>query len=92
MEMHEEAATIAIWLMELAGIASLVAAVLAWKKHAKAGAAFMIAFVLSLVSFAAMARTGYYGGKIRHTEIRANNGTTAEQPQENKSGEKDDDD
>ena len=33
--------------------------------------AYKFVFVSSLICFAAMARTGYYGGQIRHSEIRS---------------------
>jgi uncharacterized membrane protein len=69
--MHEDAANIAIWLMEITGIFSLVAIFMQMKQSTKASSFFMLAAVLSIISFAAMARTGYYGGKIRHTEIRS---------------------
>lgn len=69
--MHEDAANIAIWLMEITGIFSLVAIFIQMKHSAKASSFFMLAAVFSIISFAAMARTGYYGGKIRHTEIRS---------------------
>jgi hypothetical protein len=49
-----------------------------------------IAFALSLLTFGLMARTGYLGGQIRHTEIRT--GAAANVPAgEILGGEKDDD-
>ena len=45
----------------------------AWKKHRVANAVFTSTLVVSLLCFGAMARTGYYGGQIRHTEIRNGN-------------------
>ncbi|MBL0274197.1 MAG: hypothetical protein IPQ06_14300 [Chitinophagaceae bacterium] len=95
--LHEDAATIAIWLMGVTGMASLVALIAAWKKNKAANLLFVITFFLSAVCFAAMARTGYYGGQIRHTEIR-NDGTInpagqgdPANGQEGKAKEKDDD-
>lgn len=70
MEMHEEAANLAIWLMGITGVFSLVAIVLQMKQNPKAASVFLLAGVFSIISLA-MARTGYYGGKIRHTEIRS---------------------
>lgn len=70
IELHEDAATIAIWLMGITGIAALAALFFAWQKRRSATVVFIAAAVLSLISFAAMARAGYYGGQIRHTEIR----------------------
>jgi hypothetical protein len=71
LELHEEAAEIAIWLMGITGLVSLVALVMQKKQSAKANAAFILACILSAFAFASMAQTGYYGGKIRHTEIRS---------------------
>jgi uncharacterized membrane protein len=70
IKLHEDAANIAIWLMGITGIVSLAALFFAWQKRKSASIIFMTAFVLSAICFAAMARTGYYGGQIRHTEIR----------------------
>jgi len=93
IEQHEAAATIAIWIMGITGLAALVALMAYWQKKAAAGVIFTATFILSALSFAAMARTGYYGGQIRHTEIR--NGNTAVQNAGNETGEgkkeKDDD-
>lgn len=88
MEMHEDAAKIAIILMAVTGAASLIALFMSVRKKA-ANLVYIIALVLSLLTFAAMARTGYYGGRIRHTEIA--NGTNTNQ-QENDNGGKGDDD
>ncbi|MFN8305450.1 MAG: hypothetical protein U0T79_01635 [Ferruginibacter sp.] len=71
IHLHEEAATIALWFMGITGLIALLALWLAWKKHRMANAMFVALFVLSALCFAAMARTGYYGGQIRHTEIRS---------------------
>lgn len=68
ISLHEEAAEIAIWLMGVTGIISLAALFMAWKKQKQANNVFLLAFVLSAVCFASMARTGYLGGQIRHTE------------------------
>jgi len=75
IELHEDAANIAIWLMGVTGIVALGALIFAWQKRKSAGIIFTTTFVLSLVCFAAMARTGYYGGQIRHTEIRTGIGS-----------------
>ncbi|GAB2813275.1 DUF2231 domain-containing protein [Ferruginibacter profundus] len=93
IELHEEAAGIAIWLMGITGIVALVAVIFAWLKRKTAGMIFIATFIISVISFAAMARTGYYGGQIRHTEIR--NGNLVNQQHVNEEGnttkEKDDD-
>jgi len=96
IELHEEAATVAIWLMGVTGIGSFGALLFAWQKRKAANGTFILAFALSIVSFAAMARTGYYGGQIRHTEIRnsdvAQNEGLPGNDEGNQVKEKDDDD
>lgn len=100
IELHEEAAEIAIWLMGITGLVSLAALLMSFRKAKQAGTVFILAFILSAVSFASMARTGYLGGQIRHTEISnvAGNGGQVneaggqeQEKGEEKKGEKDDD-
>ena len=69
IDLHEEAAELSIWLMEITGLIALAAFFLQWKKNNKAGISFNILLISAIISFAAMARTGYYGGQIRHTEL-----------------------
>lgn len=71
VEAHEESAETAIFITVAAGAASLLA--LFFRKRPSSRVFFSVAAVLTLVAFAAMARTGYLGGLIRHTEIRADN-------------------
>lgn len=68
MEEHEEAAELAIWLMAAAGVASLAALLLQYRSSSSVP--FALATVLTLLAFAAMARVGYLGGQIRHTELK----------------------
>ncbi|MFZ1452703.1 MAG: hypothetical protein WAT20_08365 [Ferruginibacter sp.] len=94
ISLHEEAAEIGIWLMGITGIISLVALFMAWKKQKQANLVFLIAFIISAVSFASMARTGYLGGQIRHTEIANGNGngnTTDTEKEKEKTSDKEDD-
>ncbi|MBK9017729.1 MAG: hypothetical protein IPM82_28835 [Saprospiraceae bacterium] len=71
IEEHEEAAELAIWLMEALGLLSLVTLVLSKTKDSLSKPLVLVSTVLGLVVFGAMARTGYLGGQIRHTEIRS---------------------
>jgi uncharacterized membrane protein len=91
--LHEEAAGIAVWLMGITGLASAVALFFAWQKKNGSRILFAGTFMLSVISFVAMARTGYYGGKIRHAEIRDVNMTAPakgnEQPGRIETDEKD---
>ncbi len=88
IHLHEEAAEFAIWLMAVTGLVSLISLVLAWRKHKMTAPLFVLTFVMSALCFAAMARTGYYGGQIRHTEIRGNNALQPGTGQEGGSEEK----
>ncbi|MBL0358708.1 MAG: hypothetical protein IPP72_18410 [Chitinophagaceae bacterium] len=90
MELHEGAATIAIWLMGATGLASVIALFFQWQKSNKANRVYAMAFALSVICFAAMARTGYYGGQIRHSELSSGN-TVNQQDQKTEGKEKDDD-
>ena len=65
---HEEASEKAFWLMEATGACALLALLLYKRKSAFSSKAFLIACVFSIISFFAMAWTGYLGGKIRHPE------------------------
>lgn len=92
MELHEESANLAIWIMGITGIISIVAIILHRQKHAFSGKAYLLSFILSVVTFGAMVRTGYYGGRIRHSEIRDVNAVnTVNEKAGGESGEKDDD-
>lgn len=92
IEMHENAATIAIWLMGITGITALVSLFFQWQKRKSAKPAFITAFIFSVVCFVTMARAGYYGGQIRHTEIRSSAvQNSGEQEIDKKDKEKDDD-
>ena len=68
---HEESAELAIWILAAAGLASAVALWATSKQTTSANKLFLLAFVLSGIAFVAMARVGYYGGQIRHTELRS---------------------
>lgn len=97
IHLHEEAAEIAIWLMEITGFFSLLAFFMAWRKQKTTNVIFTLVLVMSVISFAAMARTGYYGGQIRHTEISSGNSTEPQtekgsgEKEKDKKGDKDDD-
>ncbi|MBK9402700.1 MAG: hypothetical protein IPN36_18230 [Bacteroidetes bacterium] len=73
---HEEAAELALWLMITLGIVALAALLLHSRDKNKAGMLVKLAFLLSLVVFVSMARTGYLGGLIRHTELLSSGTST----------------
>lgn len=90
---HESAANLAIWVMIITGILALAAFIFSKLQKKQAGMLFIITAICSVLSFAAMARTGYYGGQIRHTEIRsgaaAANGEAGQESGEGTEGEED---
>ncbi len=92
IEQHEEAATLALVMMALAGLSAAVNLLVPGRKPGTAKALFNVTALLALLSFAAMARTGYYGGKIRHTEISGSVTAPATVPAPASQQEKDDDD
>ncbi len=74
---HEEAAELALWIMIALGVVSLGGLLLQNRDSNKASLLTKFAFGISLVVFIAMARTGYLGGLIRHTELLNTAGTPA---------------
>lgn len=72
IETHEEAAEVAYWVMLFAGLFAgiAIAAQMTGKKVAKTLA--IATLFITVISFGLMARTGYLGGQIRHSEITGN--------------------
>lgn len=85
IEEHEESALVALVSLIALGIASIGGLFLTLKKSAITRTTAIVIFCLALVSFGLVARTGYLGGQIRHTEIGT--GTTAVQGIENEEDE-----
>ena len=69
MEMHEEAAEIAMILLSITGVLALVSLIAYSIKSRYYKFLLYVTFSASIIGAAAMARTGYYGGRIRHSEI-----------------------
>jgi uncharacterized membrane protein len=70
IEEHEEAAELAIWIMAFLGALSAVSFASLITTNQMNKALLGATLLLGLITFGAMARTGYLGGQIRHTEIR----------------------
>jgi len=83
IEAHEEFAMFALISLICTGIASILGVILTLKKSSFANKISMVILFLALVGFGLVARTGYLGGKIRHTEV----GTTLQRS--NPSGDHD---
>jgi uncharacterized membrane protein len=71
---HEESAEIALIAMIALAILSLLALFASYKKSPYSYSLGWITLIVSLISFGIIARTGYLGGQIRHTEIHTNTG------------------
>lgn len=69
IEAHEDAAGPAMLAHMLAGLAGIAFLVAQRRKLPMAKNLFVVAFAVTLVAFGLMARAGWLGGKIRHTEI-----------------------
>ena len=68
---HEDFATIALISLITLSVISLVGLYLTFIKSRLAGTAALIILAVSLISFGLVARTGYLGGQIRHSEINS---------------------
>lgn len=66
---HEEFALFALISLIILGVASIVGLFLTLRKLPLTRTVAFIILFISLISFGLVARTGYLGGQIRHTEI-----------------------
>lgn len=69
IDQHEDTAVFALVSLIVLGTMSAIAFAINRYKPSLASTMSVIIFILSLVSFGLIARTGYLGGQIRHTEI-----------------------
>jgi uncharacterized membrane protein len=86
IERHEEFALFALISLITLGVVSILGLFLTLRKSPLTSTVAFVTLFISLISFSLVARTGYLGGQIRHTEI--SNGATA--PTENSENEDDD--
>jgi len=93
IEQHEDFAVFALVSLIILGVAAVAGLFLALKKSTITQAAAIVVLFISLISFGLVARTGYLGGLIRHTEI-SNAATSiqgqSEESEENEESEDDD--
>lgn len=73
IEQHEDFALYALISLIVLGIASLVSLIVTYNKSRFAKHVSIATLFVSLISFVLVARTGYLGGQIRHTEINSVN-------------------
>ena len=88
IKVHEDAAMYALISLIVLGVLSLIALAVGRFKTSWIKSTAFIILIVSLISFGLVARTGYLGGQIRHTEI-AN--STIQNTGGTEGGEKDDD-
>lgn len=69
IELHEDSAMYALISMIVLGVFSIVAMVVNRLKTSFIQSMSIFVLIFSFVSFGLVARTGYLGGQIRHTEI-----------------------
>lgn len=78
---HEEMAEKLAIVLYLLGAVSIVGLYLNFKNHSKAKLVSFLAIVIAAVGVFLAQQTGTTGGEVRHTEIRADSGTTTEATQ-----------
>lgn len=88
IEQHEDFAIYALVSLIALGVAAVGGIFLTLKKSALSRTAAMVIFFIALISFGLVARTGYLGGQIRHTEL--NSATTTMPAGEAEQGEDND--
>lgn len=69
IERHEDFALFALISLIILGVAFVLGIFITLKKSRFTKTTAFVILLISLVSFALVARTGYLGGQIRHTEI-----------------------
>jgi hypothetical protein len=69
IEAHEDAAKWAVWVLVAQGVLAL-AALIRFRAREVASWAFAAVLILTLIATAAVFRTAYLGGKIRHPETQ----------------------
>lgn len=88
IDQHADFALIALIGLIVLGIASLISIFSIYKNSSYVKTTAIATLIISLVSFTLVARTGYLGGQIRHTEISSGAVINAESQQ---NGDEDED-
>ena len=73
IEKHEDFALFALISLIMLGIASLLGLLVTYSKSIMTRTVAFVVLFIALISFVLVARTGYLGGQIRHTEVHSNN-------------------
>lgn len=69
IDQHEDFAVFALVGLIAVGVISIIGLYLSIKKSSLSSTIAILTLVVALISFGLVARTGYLGGQIRHTEI-----------------------
>lgn len=69
IENHEDFAVFALTSLIILGVVALVGVVMTLRKSPQTKPVTIVVLSIALVAFGLVARTGYLGGQIRHTEI-----------------------
>lgn len=69
IKQHEEIALYALIALIILGVTALIGCILTYRKSNLANSVAFVVLLFSMISFGLVARTGYLGGQIRHTEI-----------------------
>lgn len=72
IEEHEEFALFALISLIILGVAAIGGLILTIKRSALTSTIAKFTLFIAVISFVLVARTGYLGGQIRHTEIKSN--------------------
>ncbi len=75
IDQHQDFATFALISLIVLGVIALLGLFLTLRKSSFIKPIALIILFISLVSFVLVARTGYLGGQIRHTEVNDSNAT-----------------
>ncbi len=69
IKQHEEIALYALIALIILGVTALIGCILTYRKSNLSSSFAFVVLLFSMISFGLVARTGYLGGQIRHTEI-----------------------
>lgn len=73
IDQHQDFALFALVSLIILGVASVGGLLITLRKSPYTRSAALIILFISLISFGLVAKTGYLGGQIRHTEINKSN-------------------
>ena len=86
IEQHKDSAVFALIALIILGLASVLGLFISLRKMQLTRTTAFVILLISIISFGLVARTGYLGGQIRHTELA--NGV----PNNSENSDKDSDD